>query len=315
MPQLLAKPIPVLLGTTPPLKRAPAQRKEELFWQTVSLLERLGARVDGVAVYDVWEGNERGKFRNKYGDNRPFALRLREATGKEQVVCTVTVHQGTEGFRTWLDETCAMNLWTQAYVGASTERFPVRGPHPREALAYAANRYDGRVTTGCITIPWRFREPQRLAKKAELGSRFALSQILLEPRSPIQLLDALAKLCGEREVEPPVVFWNFAPVVDVGTAREDFEFFEVVPAPENPAANSLALKNWERVAGAKDPLQESVELAAETLAAVLDHSLSLGIKPGITAEGMGAQNLPYVETLLRRLLAVRDEALAKHGQA
>lgn len=308
----LARPIPVLLGTTPPMKRSQPQRKDELVQQNVELAQRLGARLDGVAIYDVWEGNERGKFRTKYGDNRPFALRIKEATGKDPIVCNVVVHLGGEGFTRWLDETCGIGLWNHVYVGASSEKFPVKGPHPREALKYANNRYDGRVTAGCITIPWRFQEGKRLAKKVELGARFAMSQILLEPLSGMRLVDELDKLCAERELEPPVVFWNFAPVVDLELAREDFEYFEVFPAPENPAAHEAAEKNWQRIAGSRDPLTESIEVAAETLEVLLEHTLRSKVKPGITAEGLGLQNLPYVERLCKRLLEVRAVAVKKH---
>lgn len=309
----LAKPIPILFGTTPPMKRSAAQRKEELAKANIEVVKRLGSLVHGAVVYDVWEGNERGKFRTKYGDNRPFAQRLQAETGKEQVVCTVVVHhEELEGFGKWLDETAAMDLWNHVYVGASTDKFRTPGPHPKEAFTYAANRYGGRVNPGCITIPWRHNEARRLAKKVELGATFALSQIMLEPHSGIQLVDQLEKICVESDLEPPVVFWNFAPVVDLEVAKEDFEYFEVFPAKENPPAHDAALKNWQRIAGARDPFRESLDVAAETLERLLEHCLRSKVKPGITAEGLGAQNLAHVEPLVRRLGEVRARVVKKH---
>lgn len=309
----LAKPIPILFGTTPPLKRMAPQRQDEVVQANVELVQRLGPLCHGVVVYDVWEGNERGKFRNKYGDNRPFALRLREASGKEPVVCNVVVHHdGLEGFGKWLDATSAMGLWNHVYVGASTEKFAVPGPHPREALKLAANRFNHRIMAGSITIPWRFNEARRLAKKVELGSRFALSQIVLEHHSATHLVDQLERNCADSDLEPPLVLWNFAPVANLEVALEDFEFFEVFPSPDNPEAHRLAQKNWDRIAFSKDPLGESIEVAAENLEAILDHCLRSKVKPGITAEGLGAQNLPYVEALFRRLADVRARVVKKH---
>jgi len=223
LPTFLGKPLPLVLGTTPPMKRAPPKRRDEVTQQTVDLIKSL-PDIDGVIVYDVWEGNERGRFRNKYGDNRPFALRLQEATGKPQVVCNVVVHQGLDGFRLWLDETVKMGLRNQVYVGASTEKFPVKGPHPKEALIYAQNRYHDLVASGCITIPWRHAEARRLMKKVDSGCRFAISQVMLEPRSGIELVGDLSKLCSKEDLAPPTILWNVAPVVDVEVAREDFEY-------------------------------------------------------------------------------------------
>ena len=309
----LARPIPLLFGTTPPMKRSQPQRKDELVAQNVDIIRRLGSYVHGVVVYDVWEGNERGKFRTKYGDIRPFALRLLEETGKDQVVCNVVVHhEGLEGFGRWLDETGKLGLWNQVYVGASTDKFRTEGPHPKEAFTYAANRYGDRLNPGCITIPWRHNEARRLAKKVELGARFAISQIMLEPHSGIALVDHLERTCEEADLEPPVVFWNFAPVVNLDVAQEDFDYFEVFPAPENPKAHDAALANWRRIAEAKDPYQESLTVAAETLEQLLEHCLRSKVKPGITAEGLGAQNLTFVEPLFRRLAEVRAKVVKAH---
>jgi hypothetical protein len=309
----LQRPIPILFGTTPPMKRSQPQRKDELAQQNVDILQRLGNLVHGVVVYDVWEGNERGKFRTKYGDIRPFALKLQEASGKEAVVCDVVVHhEGLEGFGAWLDETAKMELWAHVYVGASTEKFRTHGPHPKEAFTYAANRFRGSIAPGCITIPWRYNEPRRLAKKVELGARFALSQIMLEPHSGIALVDQLEAICEEADLEPPLLFWNFAPVVNLDVAREDFEYFEVFPAPENPTAHRAAQANWERIASARDPFAESLDVAAETLEQLLEHCLRSKVKPGITAEGLGAQNLAHVEPLVRRLAEVRAKVVKAH---
>lgn len=312
-PQFLAKPIPLLLGTTPPMKRSQPQRKEELVKANVELIKRLDALLHGVVVYDVWEGNERGKFRTKYGDNRPFAQRLQEASGKEQVICNVVVHHDElEGFGKWLDETCASGLWNHVYVGASTDKFRTRGPHPKEAFTLADNRFGSQVTAGCITIPWRHNEPRRLAKKVELGARFALSQIMLEAHSGKQLVTDLDRVCTEADLDPPLIFWNFAPVADLDVAHEDFEYFEVFPAKENPIAHELAQKNWDRIQFAKEPLKESIAVAAETLEQLLDHCLKSNVRPGITAEGLGAQNLAYIEPLFRRLAEVRARVVKKH---
>ncbi|HEV8360875.1 MAG TPA: hypothetical protein VGR28_10515 [Candidatus Thermoplasmatota archaeon] len=304
-PSFLASPIPILFGTTPPMKRSQPQRKEELVRANVDLVKRLGPLCHGVVVYDVWEGNERGKFRTKYGDNRPFALRLRDETRKEVVVCNVVVHHdGLEGYGKWLDESAAQGLGTQVYVGASTDKFPFTGPHPREALKLAANRHPS-LTKGCITIPWRFHEARRLAKKVELGATFALSQVVLEPVSGMKLVDELEKQCAAADLEPPLLLWNFAPAPDLDVALEDFDYFEVFPAPDNPEAHRAAQKNWDRIALAKDPLRESVEVAAENLEQLLNHCLRSRVPPGITVEGLGAQNLDYVEGLFRRLCDVR----------
>lgn len=312
-PQFLAKPIPLLFGTTPPMKRSSTQRKEELTKQNVELIRKLGNLVHGVVVYDVWEGNERGKFRTKYGDNRPFAQHLRDATGKDEVVCNVVVHHdGLDAFGAWLDETVGMGLTNQVFIGASTDKFRTTGPHPKEAFTYAANRHADRIVPGCITIPWRYNEARRLAKKVELGARFAMSQIMLEAHSGMHLVDQVERICAESDLEPPVIFWNFAPVADLDVAHEDFEYFEVVPARENPTAHDLAVKNWQRIQDAPDPLKESIEVAAETLEQLLDHCLRSKVKPGITAEGLGAQNLPHVEGLFRRLADVRARVVKKH---
>jgi hypothetical protein len=306
----LDQAVPLFLGTTPPIKRMPARRKEEITQQTVQLVRALGDGLDGCMVYDVWEGNERGKFRNKYGDNRPFARTLADSTGKPVVVCNVVVHQGMEGFRLWLDESVKQQLLHHVYVGASTEKFPVKGPHPKEAFIYARNRYNGLVSPGSITIPWRYNEAKRLAKKVELGSRFAVSQVMLEPRSGMELVNDLDKLCAANELEPPTIFWNVAPVGDVEVAREDFEYFEVFPPPEHPAAHELALRNWLRIAQARDPVQESTKVACEVAEALVRHTLATRVRPALSAEGLGTQNLPHLEPLLRGLAEVRRRALA-----
>jgi hypothetical protein len=285
------------------------QRREELVEQTLQLVRGLVDQLDGVIVYDVWEGNERGRFRNKYGDNRPFALRLRHAAGKPVIVCNVVVHQGPDGFRLWLDETVKMGLLDHLYVGASTEKFPVKGPHPREAFVYAQNRYAGLVNPGSITIPWRPGEAKRLAKKVSLGSKFAVSQVMLEPRSGMEMVGDLAKLCAQEDLQPPLILWNVAPVADLEVAREDFDYFEVFPPQEHPAAHELALRNWVRISQAKDPIEESCRVACENVEALLKHSRAAGIPAGITAEGLGLQNLPHLEGLFRRLAEVRGKAL------
>lgn len=313
MAGFLDRPIPILFGTTPPMKRSQPQRKEELVKANVALVRSLGPLCHGVVVYDVWEGNERGKFRNKYGDNRPFAKRVQQETGKDVVLCNVVVHQdGLEGFGKWLDESLGMGLDTQVYVGASTEKFPATGPHPREALKLAANRHPGKATIGAITIPWRFNEARRLAKKVELGTTFALSQIVLEPHSAKLLVDQVGKACAEADLDPPLVFWNFAPVVDIDVALEDFEYFEVFPAPDHPVAHQAAMKQWDRIQFSKDPLAESIAVAAENLESILEHCLRSKVRAGITVEGLGAQNLGYVEGLFRRLADVRAGVVKRH---
>jgi hypothetical protein len=308
------KPVPLLLGVTPPIKRSPPKRREEVMAQTIQLARSLGDELDGLVVYDVWEGNERGRFRNKYGDNRPFAVRLRDATGKAPIVCNVVVHQGPDVFRRWVDEAVKEQLVDQVYVGASTERFPVKGPGTREAFIYVSNRYHGLVKTGSITIPWRHQEAKRLARKVEAGASFAISQIMLEPRSGIELVNDLDKLCAVNDLAPPRIFWNVAPVVDVEVAREDFDYFEVFPPPEHPAAHELALRNWLRIAQARNPLEESIRVACENVEQLVAHTMKTKVKCGITAEGLGAQNLPYLESLLRGLADVRRKALAGIGR-
>jgi hypothetical protein len=135
---------------------------------------------------------------------------------------------------------------------------------------------------------------------------------MLEAHSGIQLVDELEKICVERDLEPPLIFWNFAPVVDLDVAHEDSEFFEVFPAPENPQAHQLALKNWERIARAPSPYEESLAVASEVLEQILEHSMRSKVRSGITAEGLGLQNLPYLERLFTSLLEVRARAVKKH---
>lgn len=56
-------------------------------------------------------------------------------------------------------------------------------------------------------------------------------------------------------------------------------------------------------------------MAAETCGALLEHSLAAGVPAGVTAEGLGLQNLPHVDALLRRLADVRERVLAKQRRA
>jgi hypothetical protein len=98
--------------------------------------------------------------------------------------------------------------------------------------------------------------------------------------------------------------------VDVEVAREDFEYFEVFPPAEHPAAQELALRNWLRISTARSPFDESIRVASENVEQLLRHARQAGIPTGVTAEGLGTQNLPYLEAMLRAMAEVRSKALA-----
>ena len=229
-------------------------------------------------------------------------------SGKQCVVYKCIVEESVEKFNEWL-EASYIKYGHTAYnlVGAPTSSKEYTGA----TLAQAANSIQtvnkcasnlnltskrGTAAFGCVCIPERHttkgNENINMRRKVDLGCEWFITQGIYSEGAVIKLLNTYGDDCKSADIVPKKVVLTFAPCGRPKT----MQFIKWLGMHVPPAVE-------ERIFGARDPVQESVELCCELLVSILQHTSTSGVPLGINVESLSIfkEEINAAHTLFQRL--------------
>lgn len=252
-----ADQVPLLFEALPP-PAAATPREQDAYLAALAPLAELPAA--GLLVPHVEDGD--------YAtiDPRTFARALRDATGKPAAVAKVTVDQPLPDLLRWVDETRREHgIRDLLLVGGRSHRDTPVGPHVHTALRHLRADPDC-GSLGVVTIPTRRRslqdEPHRLLRKRRAGAHYAVSQILMEPDTAIDLRRGHVASLAPDEAPTPV-YWSLAPV----TRRSDIRFLERLGVHFPPEVRKALWDAPDRKTRIRLSIEHATGIAANILAA------------------------------------------------
>lgn len=247
---------PIFFAALPPPRRATPAYVYSTIEKLQEGLSRL-PRVAAVNLPEIVDENHLGLPFYRTYDPREYSQMIRKKLDIEVVVNKVVVHLHSHGdFLRWAKETInrydAHNI---VLVGGSSHLRKYPGPNVLEAEGILSHLFHAEGVesglSGCVTIPSREGEAERLFSKTLAGAFFATTQIIYDTRAVKNLLLRYDDLCRTHGVEPATVLLSFAPIHDDG----DLEFVRWlgIEIPEQVESSVLT--------GRKDSVESSIQLA------------------------------------------------------
>ena len=236
----------------------------------LALVREVAGQVDAINIPEIREEKRNGPRKGVLYERiepRVFAEAIAKATKVETVVNRVTVHDSPAEQRRWLRTTYRQHgIRDLILVGGESQKDPYPGPSVVETASLAAE--EGLpFLLGGITIPHRPKEAGRVRDKAQRGLRFFTTQVLLDSKDAVQLLQQLDGLKAR-------ILLSFTPV----SHPRDLNFLEWLGV-ELPPKFARAIRE------AADPeaaVEQSLELARRILTDVFEnlppHPPALGIQ-------------------------------------
>lgn len=294
---------PIFFEAIPPPRRASPAFLEDHLTRLVENL-RLLPRLSAVNIPEIVDENHLGRPFYRTHDPRAFSRMVRDRIDVEVVVNKVVVHLPSHGeFLRWTKETVTeYGLRNLVLVGGSSHIRSYPGPNVLEAAGivshlFHADRVDDGLS-GCVTIPSRPREAERLFTKTLTGSFFATTQILYDADGIKRLLREYDRLCRRFDVEPATILLSFAPLHDSG----DLEFVRWlgIDVPEGVEERVLA--------DGRDTDDASIRFAMRLYRDILAFARKnrIRIPLGVNVEEVSRHNMDAAMKLARRILAGED---------
>lgn len=209
----------------PPPRRASPAFLEEYLSRLADNITKIPG-LSAVNIPEIVDENHLGRPFYRAHDPRDFSRMLLERIDVEIVINKVVVHLPSHGdFLKWAKESVQkFGIRNIVLVGGSSHVRAYPGPSVLEAagiishLFHAQKLHEG--LSGCVTIPSRHKEAERLFAKTLAGSFFATTQILYDSVGIKRLLEEYDRLCKNFNVDPAAILLSFAPLHDAG----DLEF-------------------------------------------------------------------------------------------
>jgi 5,10-methylenetetrahydrofolate reductase len=289
---------PLFFEAIPPSKRASPAHLEDTLAQleeTLSSLHNLSA----VNIPEIVDENHLGMPLYRTHEPCSFADLLRKRANVEVVVNKVVVHLRSRGdFLNWARGSLKTHdVHNFVVVGGVSHVRQYPGPNVVEACGILSHLFrtmnldEGLI--GCVTIPSRKDEAERLLAKTLAGARFATTQILFGANGTKDFLLNYGELCERYDVKPATIFLSFAPLQDA----HDIELARWLGAevPENLETKILS-------AGGEGA-NLSIGLAADTCKEIKDFAQKrrLNVPIGVNVEQISHHNLQAAARMARRL--------------
>ena len=206
-----------------------------------------------------------------------YASLFPKVAGKQCVVYKCVVEDSVEKFDSWLD-TSYSNHGHRAYnlVGAPTSSREYSGATLTQAAnsvcsKVGADSSKGKAYFGCVCIPERHtskgNENANMARKVNMGCEWFITQGIYSEGAIIKLLNDYGDDCKAAKIVPKKVMLTFAPCGRPKTLTF-IKWLGMFVPPEVE----------ERIIGAKDPVNESVELCCELLGKILQATHASGVR-------------------------------------
>ncbi|HWP85431.1 MAG TPA: hypothetical protein VNN17_09590, partial [Terriglobia bacterium] len=219
---------------------------------------------------------------------RLFAAAIARATGAETVVNRVTVHASFAEQRNWLCETYhRYGIRDLILVGGESQQVTYCGPGVVETASIVAEEGLPYLLGG-ITIPHRPKEAARVRDKARHGIRFFTTQVLLDAKDVVALLQQLEGLNVR-------VLLSFTPV----SHPRDLQFLEWLGVELPPKF----VREIQQASGPEAAVEISFALARRILEEVFR-----SLPPGAPAVGL------QIERITKRNSASALRMLAELGE-
>eukprot|EP00238_Polyblepharides_amylifera_P003185 CAMPEP_0196590704 /NCGR_PEP_ID=MMETSP1081-20130531/67321_1 /TAXON_ID=36882 /ORGANISM="Pyramimonas amylifera, Strain CCMP720" /LENGTH=333 /DNA_ID=CAMNT_0041913873 /DNA_START=231 /DNA_END=1232 /DNA_ORIENTATION=- len=236
---------------------------------------------DGYIVYDIQE--EKGRttdprpfpFR-RMGDPCEFAALLKSASGKDSIVYKcVAEHVGEESFQDWSARTAKVNGVTLLnLVGGASSAVTYTGPTMSDAAAVV---HKNGVVFGGVTIAERHLKKKNehllLGAKAEMGSKWFITQAVYNADPMIEVINEYGTLCKSEKKIPKKIILTFAPC-----GREKTMKFLHWLGVSVPVATEKAILE------AENPVATSVNMLCDMLTRILKETAGSNVTFGINIE-------------------------------
>jgi 5,10-methylenetetrahydrofolate reductase len=255
----------------------------------IALVREVAGRIDAINIPEIREelrNGPRSKPLPERIEPRQFARAIATATGADSVVNRVTVHETPAEQRRWLCETHHnYGIGGLILVGGESQENDYPGPGVTQTASLAAEEGLPYLLGG-ITIPHRPQEEGRVRLKAKHGLRFFTTQVLLDSREIVRLIQSLEGLQAR-------ILLSFTPVSD----PKDLAFLEWLGV-EVPAQFAR------QVRGAPGPdaaVELSLALARSILKDVFTNLPSQAPPLGLQVERITKRNSAAARRMLAEL--------------
>lgn len=289
---------PVFFEAIPPPRRASATSIEDSLARLEGALKAV-PRLSAVNIPEIVDENHLGIPLYRTHEPRSFGDMLRERMDVEVAVNKVVVHMASRGdLLTWARTSIlSHNVHNFVLVGGISHIRQYPGPSVVESCGILSNLFRNleveEGVMGCVTIPSRGSEPERLFAKTLAGARFATTQILFGVTGVTEFLSGYSALCAEFGVEPATIFLSFAPLQDA----HDVELSRWLGAEVPEEVEERILTNGE----------EAVEFSKRTAVQIYKELKGFAsqtqprIPLGINVEQVSHHNLQAAVSLARHL--------------
>ena len=279
---------PIFFSALPPPRRASPSYVYASIERLQEGLSRL-PRVCAVNLPEIVDENHLGLPFYRTYDPRVFSQMIRKSLDIEAVVNKVVVHLHSHGdFLRWAKETVSKyEVHNIVLVGGSSHLRKYPGPNVLEAEGILSHLFHSKGIesgiSGCVTIPSRDGEAERLFAKTLAGAFFATTQILYDTRAVKNLLLRYDALCRTHGVEPATVLLSFAPIHDDG----DLEFVRWLGIDIPESVESSVLSDGD------DSVSSSIKLAMRLYREVLLYTRRKHIRVplGVNVEEVSRHNI------------------------
>jgi 5,10-methylenetetrahydrofolate reductase len=294
--KMLNPAVPVVLYEVIPPRTGPDGELES----RLTLIREVAGNADAINIPEIREearlGERRPRLRERV-EPREFAQAIGAATKVETIVNRVTVHESPAEQQEWLREGCQKyGIRNLILVGGESNDAHYPGPSVTEMAAMAfGNRLP--LLLGGITIAHREGEAERVRQKQAHGLRFFTTQVLLDSKDIVALIQELDGLQAR-------ILLSFTPVSN----ERDLEFLKGLGVEIPPSFREVI-----RSAGSPEEAVERSNLLARQILQEVFHSLppqppAIGIQVERITKRNSAAALRMLTDLggfYRRLLRVR----------